>query len=345
MALHQPYRFAVALFAGDGSSLGSVPAKRDWEPAIEWTRFHFQRRGDLALDGSGDVSILPLWERSVGEPYCRGYSIEIARPGGRPVAWDFPKTHFRELASTAASIFVERQLLHEGDSYSYILVAYPAPQESPEINGLTVTNTSPQLPVQEASPKTLLARAKPYGAIDNDDMPVFISGQLLAEAAQRTHGAEGTETGGILIGLLGRDAASGDIFAHATAQIPAEHTTGTEVKLTFTPQTWAAADAALRLRGRGECYLGYWHSHPVRRWCAAKACSAEQQKNCPLAKDFFSADDQAVMRAAFPRAYSIAIVANDTAFADLSFSMFGNREGILGQPRGFYVLEEETSAT
>jgi hypothetical protein len=49
------------------------------------------------------------------------------------------------------------------------------------------------------------------------------------------------------------------------------------------------------------------------------------------------------MRAAFPRAYSIAIVTNDTAFTDLTFSMFGNRKGIT-QPRGFYVLEENTCA-
>jgi hypothetical protein len=63
-----------------------------------------------------------------------------------------------------------------------------------------------------------------------------------------------------------------------------------------------------------------------------------------LARDFFSADDDAVMRAACPRAYSVAIVANDTAFTDLTFSMFGNREGTT-QPRGFYVLEETTNGS
>ena len=57
----------------------------------------------------------------------------------------------------------------------------------------------------------------------------------------------------------------------------------------------------------------------------------------------FSADDEAVMHAAFPRTYSIAIVTNDTAFTYLTFRMFGNRKGIT-QPRGFYVLEENTSA-
>jgi hypothetical protein len=44
------------------------------------------------------------------------------------------------------------------------------------------------------------------------------------------------------------------------------------------------------------------------------------------------------MRAAFPSPWSIAIVANDIAFTDLTFSMFGNREGFT-KSRGFYVLE------
>jgi hypothetical protein len=200
------------------------------------------------------------------------------------------------------------------------------------------------VPARDASLAALLARAKPAGVVDGDDMPVFVSPQVLQEAAERTHAEEGTETGGVLIGMLWRDADAGEIFAEVTAQIPAEHTSGNNVKLTFTPQTWAATDAALRLRGRGESYLGYWHSHPVREWCKAKECTPEKQKSCRLAKDFFSADDEAVMRAAFPRAYSVAIVANDTAFTDLTFSMFGNREGLL-QPRGFYVLEENTSGT
>ena len=340
MSVTRPYRFAVALFREDGSSLGTVPASRDWEPAIEWTRFYYQRRGDLPLDGRGDASILPVWHRSLGEPYCRGFRVEISRPGRLPVASDFPKTHFKEFASAAASLAVERQQLAAGDTYLYVLLAYPESDHKPKLEGLAVTNASPAVPAQAASLDSLLQRATPSGELDGDDMPVFVSRQLLREAGERTRAQEGIETGGILIGKLWRDTASGEIFAEATAQIPAQHTSGTEVKLTFTPETWADADAALRLRGRGECYLGYWHSHPVRRWCAAKSCTAEKQKFCRLAKDFFSADDEAVMRAAFPRAYSIAIVANDTAFTDLTFSMFGNREGLI-KPRGFYVLEED----
>ena len=344
MALSFPYRFAIVMYGEDGTNLGTVLAKRDWEPAHEWARFYFQRRGQLGLDGNGSASkVIPLWEHTLGEPYCRGYRIQIEAPGWRPVASDFPNTHFRDFAAAVASRYVELKKLREGEFYSYMVVAHSAPPTSPETGGLSVTNASPSVPAQDASLKDFLARATASGVVDTDDMPVFVSPQVLEQAAERTHAEEGTETGGVLIGMLWRDTVAGEIFAEITAQIPAEHTSGSNVKLTFTPETWTAVDAALRLRRRGETYLGYWHSHPVRAWCKGKACTLEAQQTCHLAKDFFSADDEAVMRAAFPRAYNVAIVANDTAFTDLTFSMFGNREGVT-QPRGFYVLEEKSGA-
>jgi hypothetical protein len=339
MALLFPYRFAVALFAEDGTSLGAVAVKRDWEPVHEWTRLYFQRKGELSLESDGGASILPLWERTLGEPYCRGYRVQIAEQGRKPVASDFPNAHFREFASTVASVLVAQKKLREGEPYSYVVVAHPAGTEEARPGGLDVKNTSPRLPARNGSLEPFLARSKASGVVDADDMPVFVSPRVLEEAAVQTRAQEGTETGGILIGLLWRDAAAGEIFAEVTAQISAEHTSASKVKLTFTPQTWAAAESALRLRQRGEVYLGYWHSHPVREWCKASTCTAEAQKTCRFAKDFFSVDDEAVMRVVFPRAYCTALVANDTAFADLTFSMFANREGII-QPRGFYVLEE-----
>jgi hypothetical protein len=342
MQLNFPYRFAVAMFGEDGTALGTVLAKRDWEPVADWTRFYYQRRGALPLAESGSASILPLWEHTLGEPYCRGYRVQIEQPDRRPVASDFPNTHFRDFASSIASVYVEQKKLQAGEYYSYMVVAHPARPEVLKPGGLSVVNASPSLPARDGSLAAFLARATPSGVIDSDDMPVFVRYQVLEEAATLTHEHEGTEVGGVLIGRLWRDESVGEIFAEITAQIPAEHTKGSNVKLTFTAETWAAADAALRLRNRGEIPLGFVHSHPVREWCKGKACTLKAQKVCHLARDFFSADDEAVMRAAFPRAFSVAIVANDTAFTDLTFSMFGNREG-LTQPRGFHVLEEETN--
>ncbi len=341
MALSFPYRFAVDMYAEDGRSLGAFFAKRDWEPVCEWTRFHFQRRGELSLNGDGSTSVLPLWDSKVGEPFCSGFRVEISEPGRPMVSADFPTGHFHDCAGAVASAFVAEQKLREGEHYSYLLVAYPAPQEVPKPGGLQVINASPALPVHTASLADFRARSRSGGSVDSDEMPVFVAPQVLHEIAAQTHAQEGIETGGILLGALWRDA-GGEIFLEITAQIPAEHTSGNPVKLTFTPQTWAAADAALRLRNRNELFAGYWHSHPVKSWCRAKSCTFEAQKKCHLARDFFSADDVAVMRAAFPRAWCIAIVANDTAFADITFSMFGNREGTT-RPRHYYVLEGNTS--
>jgi hypothetical protein len=338
-----PYRFALTLFGEDGNNIGTALVQCDWEPVHEWTRLYFQRKGELPPDlGEDDgASVLPVWGTKYGEPYCRGFRVQIARPGHEPVGRDFPNTYFKEFAETVASGFIEQNKLRDGEVFTYIVVAHPAAPEPPAaVAGLRMTNASPGLPMQEGSIETFLARARPEGVVDADDLPVFVSAQVLEQAAAQTHAHEGTETGSILIGKLWRDLSAAEIFVEVTAQIPAEHTSGSNVKLTFTPETWTAAEAALRLRRCGEVYLGYFHSHPVREWCKSRACTPEAQKKCSLARDFFSADDKAVMRAAFPRAYSIAIVANDTAF-DLSFSMFGNRRGVT-QPRGFYILEDSS---
>ncbi len=81
--------------------------------------------------------------------------------------------------------------------------------------------------------------------------------------------------------------------------------------------------------------LGWWHSHPVREWC--KECPVERQQVCKMSGDFFSAHDHALHRTVFPSAYSIAIVANDVATGDVTFSAFGWRDGLL-EARGFHVI-------
>jgi hypothetical protein len=106
------------------------------------------------------------------------------------------------------------------------------------------------------------------------------------------------------------------------------------MKLTFTPEAWAATDAAIRLRNQGEIHLGWWHSHPIRAWC--QNCPAERQAVCRYNDEFFSEHDAALHRAVFPRSYSVALVVNDRAAGDLTHSMFGWWMGQIA-PRGFHV--------
>jgi hypothetical protein len=341
MSLTHPFRFAVVLLGEDTASTFALPVEHSFEPEYEWTRFYWQRKGELGLAANGNASsIIPIWSKA-GEPYCQGYRIQIEKPEGDAVASDFPNSRFAGFADTAAARLVLEKKLREQEHFSYLLAAFPAQQEEPDGGGFSVVDISPALPVQESSLQGFLACAAPSGVIHDDDVPVFVSRQVLDCAAEQTRAEAGTETGGILLGKLHRDAAAKEIFVELTAMIPAEHTIGTNVKLTFTPETWEGAEAALRLRSRGELLGGFAHSHPVFSWCGQRKCSLEKQRNCRLAKDFFSADDEAVMRAAFPCPYHVAIVVNDTAFSDLTFSMFGYRRGGI-QPRGFYVLEEKT---
>lgn len=115
------------------------------------------------------------------------------------------------------------------------------------------------------------------------------------------------------------------------------------MKLTFTSKTWAEADRALKLRGRSESFHGYWHSHPYRFWQSKEnggnKSDLSEAVEASQGVEFFSVDDEAVMRAIFPRAWCVGIVATDTVNG-VRHSMYGLRRGTM-QARGFYVLDEE----
>lgn len=338
------HKFALVLLREEGDVIGNAAVEVDWEPAVNCATFHFQRRGELPIDDTcGTAAILPLWDRDMGPPYCRGFRVSLPRPQQSACISDFPTGYFRRLASIAAGLFIESGKLEKGDVFRYVVVALSSdepPSAPASMSELQVAEQATPLQVQESSLAEWISRAKPVGTVDADDMPVFVPPYLLEQVAAQTLAERGRETGGILIGRLHRDPSVPEIFAEVTAHIPAEHARGDVVKLTFTPETWSAVDAAIKLRaknGTREIYLGYWHSHPVSRWCAARECSPDKQKNCALACDFFSADDETLFRTIFPRSHSLALVANDTAFQDLTFSWFGWREGFI-QPRGYYLL-------
>ena len=162
MALSVPFRFAVVLSREDGTYLGTAQTALDFESAHEWTRLYLQRKGQLGLNANGDAStVLPNFDPTVGEPYCRGFRIEFALRGDNPVGIDFPNTHFRSHAAAAASLLVEKKKLRVGETYTYLVVAYPAQVEAQNSSGLSVTDSSPALPAHDASLNDFLARSTP----------------------------------------------------------------------------------------------------------------------------------------------------------------------------------------
>ena len=330
------YQYVIELFREDDSPLGQASVKVDWGPAEEWARFQAMRRGLLGSNETGRVaSIEPLWLREAGEPHLEGFRVSIATGAGE-LATDFATSYFKGLATQASSHFIEKGRLQTGERFRFLATAFR--QESEKPNGsrfqFTTEEVAPPIAIRDSSLAERMAVAVPHGAICAGDVPVFVPQRVLDEAATLSRQAAAKETGGVLIGHLHRDPSVPDMFVEVTAQIHARHTEADLTKLTFTSETWTEVQAAIDLRRNGEMMLGWWHSHPVREWC--KDCAPERQQVCRMASDFFSAHDHALHRTVFPRAYSIALVANDVATGDVTFSAFGWREGLL-ESRGFHI--------
>lgn len=337
------YQYVIELFREDDSPLGQASVKVDWGPAEEWARFHAMRRGLLGSNETGRVSsIEPLWLRQAGEPHVEGFRVSIATSEGE-VATDFATSYFKSLATQASSHFIEKGRLQTGERFRYLAAAFR--QESEKPNGsrfqFTTEEVAPPMAIRDSSLAERVAGAVPHGTICAGDVPAFVPQRVLDEAASLSRQSVAKETGGILIGHLHRDASVPEMFVEVTAQIHARHTEADLTKLTFTSETWTEVQAAIDLRRKGEMMLGWWHSHPVREWC--KDCAPERQQVCKMASDFFSAHDHALHRTVFPRAYSIALVANDAVMGDVTFSAFGWREGLLDS-RGFHVIADPLRA-
>ena len=167
-------------------------------------------------------------------------------------------------------------------------------------------------------------------------MPVFIPQTVLDEMQEHAHTAGAKETGGIFIGSLSRDAASNDILAEVSAEIPARHALSELHSLTFTAEVWTEVRAALALRRkRNELMLGWWHSHSyLKEVC--KDCRRRKEKTCNTSAVFMSEKDRLVHRTVFNRAFNIAMVIGESPCHGMEYGLFGWRNGTV-QKRAFYI--------
>jgi hypothetical protein len=276
-----------------------------------------------------------MFDPTRGAPYLRSVEVRINGNGGS--ALRIGTDYFAAAAGRASSQLVGEEVLREGETIRYTVLAYPLPdQDAPPAGSIDVTLAAPAL--------TLSASAFPEGRRrgalgDAGDLPVVLPVSLLDETAALAIADRPRETGGILIGHLARDPGDGKLFARVTAQVPAQHAEATSTRLTFAPATWTRVAAAVQLRRRDEVMLGWWHSHPVREWCAG--CAEERRRSCAFAAGFLSAHDRSLHRTVFPRAWSVALVVNDVGFGPgPTHTLFGWRAGLLVE-RGFDLVDEE----
>jgi len=325
------YQFFVQLFDATGAELGREPIEPDWVQAREWVRFEAIRLQKSPATTAVPVDFAPLWDDRMHSPYVRGFRGSI---GGEAFSVDFPKTYFYQDARKASVRYVNAGRLRDGEKFFFKLMAFAAEGELPGPHG-TAEEIPQTVAIQDSPIARFHADSVAVGQSLEGDAPVFISSQALAQAKETCAAAVDVEVGGILLGRLHRDIIDRQLlFIEITAQVPAEHTIQEFTRLTFTPETWAAARAALRLRHRGEQMCGWFHLHPD--FCKVKQCDAAKRANCDLGGIFFSSDDCALHRTVFPLPQHVALLISDRNGSFVP-AVYGWRKGTIVQ-RGFHVM-------
>jgi len=338
--LTNDYAYALFLYREDGTELGETAAQADFGPAQEWTHLLGIRRGLLPPEQAPvAAAVQPIWHATYGRPFASGFRARMRAPDGEQVSADFPTSYFKALARAASLQYVQDGRLVAGEYFRYRLAAYPleAPAEPAAARRFSVEAGPGPLVLRDGVElAALLAEAAPVGTMADEDVPVFLPALLMEEVEELSRRRAPHEAGGVLIGHVHRDARGPELFVRVSAQIPARHTQSEATRLTFTAETWTAVQAAIDLRGQGELMLGWWHSHMFLE-DACEDCERRKKGECHVNPAFMSADDCALHRTVFPRAYSVALVVGESPCSGMGRSLFGWRRGIVAA-RGYYVL-------
>ena len=339
------FQYYAAFESSDGGHIGDVRLNVDWIPALRWAEFEQDVMCDcMPEDRSAHPVIEPVWSPQSNRPYIGG--VRIRRYGEGDDTVGFPLTYFSSAVIEASSQLVTSGALVAGQRFDYKVFALADAQgRNPPSSGVDIVAVEAPPAIDRSELAPFMADVEAHAgnvAVPGSSsslpvatvMPIFIPQQAFDEATELARRAGDVETGGILVGNLCRDA-NNTLFCRVTAQIPAEHTTATRQSLRFTPATWVNVDAAIRLRGRGEIPLGWWHSHPF--FCSK--CSLEQRALCPFSSPSFSAADRDLHREVFQKSWSIALLLSFLGDERPSYDVFAWNHGQIEAVK-YYTLPD-----
>jgi proteasome lid subunit RPN8/RPN11 len=340
------YQYRLEFFKSRGGQrVHEVPlARADFDRAVEATFFDALRRG-LFTDYSPPFAaarVEPAFARKEGTPRARGFRVVLPLPDGGEQVKEFDAGFFDRRALRIASDLVRAEEVPNGSTLLYQLAAYLDTEEAPARRGLrfTLEPESVEVPIWPGS----LAGYGPREAWDEpgrDEMPVLIPRRVIDEAVEEATRAPDREVGGALLGHLRRDGETGGIFVEVTCHVPAQETEATEASVTFTPATWARVREVIEVRGEGEIFVGWVHSHPFG---LCDECPAKPPPECVAKVMFFSDDDKFLMELSFPRPFMVGLLAARepklaAALGHAPVKLFGWRDGEI-VPRGFEVIDD-----
>jgi proteasome lid subunit RPN8/RPN11 len=339
------YQYRLEFFkTRGGGRVHEVPlARADFDRAVEATFFDALRRG-LFTEYSPPFAaarVVPDFPKE-GSPRTEGFCVVLPLPGGGEHEKVFSADFFDRRALRIGTELVRAETVPNGSTILYQLAAYLDAEEAPARRGLrfTLEPESIEVPIRPGS----LAGHGPREAWDEpgrDEMPVLIPRGVIDEAVEEADRAPDREVGGALLGHLRRETETGEIFVEVTCHVPAQETEATEASVTFTPATWARVREVIEVRGEGEIFVGWVHSHPFG---LCDECPAKPPPECVAKVMFFSDDDKFLMELSFPRPFMVGLLAARepklaTALGHAPVKLFGWRDGEI-VPRGFEVIDE-----
>jgi proteasome lid subunit RPN8/RPN11 len=343
-ALYQ-YRLEFFKVRGGGRVHELPLARADFHRAIEATFFDALRRGLLGeyAPPFAAARIEPAFgDEGAGSPRAAGFRVVLPLPGGGEERREFTADFFDGRATRAGADLVRARRVPNNSTLLYQLSAYLESEEAPAPSGLrfTLEPESVEVPIRPGRLADYGAREAWDGPRPNE-MPVLIPRRVIEEAVEDAGRAPEREVGGALLGHLRRDTDGGEIFVEVTCQVPAEETTATDLSITFTPATWARVREVIEVRGEGEIFVGWVHSHPFGL-CAE--CPLTPPPECVAKVLFFSSDDEFLMELSFPRPFMVGLLSAReprlaAALGHAPVRLFGWRDGRI-EPRGFEVIDE-----
>jgi proteasome lid subunit RPN8/RPN11 len=340
------YQYRLEFFKPRRGRVHELPlARADFDRAIEATFFDALRSGSFAeyRPPFAAARIAPAFASGKeGSPRAEGFRVVLPLPDGGEQEKEFTADFFDRRALRIGTDLVRDGRLPNGSTVLYQLSAYLEVEEAPARRGLrfTLEPESVEVPIRPGSLAGYGSRDA-WDEPDRHDMPVLIPRCVIDESVEEAVKAPDREVGGALLGHLRRDADTGEIFVEVTCQVPAEETTATEASVTFTPATWARVREVIEVRGDGEIFVGWVHSHPFG---LCDDCPAKPPPECVAKVLFFSDDDKFLMELSFPRPFMVGLLCArepklTAALGHAPVKLFGWRDGEV-VPRGFEVIDE-----
>jgi proteasome lid subunit RPN8/RPN11 len=338
------YRYRLEFWKQNGQPLHELPLERaDFARAVEATYFDALRRGLVAeYRPALDEARLEPRFAGPGSPLAFGFRVVVPLPDGGEHGRDFSAEFFERRALRVGADLVRAGRLPNKTTLLYRLSACLEAEagEAPAGLRFTVEPASVEVPVRPGA-RAAYGPTEAWDGPSADDMPVLIPRRVIEEAVDEARREPGREVGGALLGHLRRDGETGEVFLEVTCQVPAEQTMATDTSITFTPETWARVREVIALRGEGEIFVGWVHSHPFR---LCGDCPRTPPPECVAKVLFFSSDDEFLMELSFAQPFMVGLLTAvepklEAALGHAPVRLFGWRDGALG-PRGFEVLDD-----